>query len=117
MSVRIVAKPGAWRLGPEHPDYEYSGIYGYPVIAPGASPPRAKRPSRWAGGKNGPTMARRFFLTAEGRAAMTSADSAWSEPAACAQNIVVRPSAHSLCPSVLGCREGRIPEGWVPCQS
>jgi hypothetical protein len=44
----------------------------------------------------------RVFLTPEG------AERAYPAPAS---------SGHQYCPAVLGCREGRIPEGWVPCQS
>jgi hypothetical protein len=98
--------PGAWRLGPDHPDYAYDGKYGYSVIAPGASPPRAKRPSQYAGGKTGVTMARRFRLTDEGARSVSRAEASSAQAGRAS-------SSHQFCPAVLGCRDGRIPEGWV----
>lgn len=57
---------------------------------------------------------RAWFLTPEGAAVATSAHAARSAPTACAQNATVTPSGpHAHCPTVLGCREGRLPWGWV----
>lgn len=68
----------------------------------------------------GPAFERtRVSLTPEVLAVATRDGSAPT----CAQNATASTPGHRSCPASLGCREGRIPEGWVraseaaPCQS
>lgn len=81
-----------WRLGPSHLDYDAE-----PEI------------------RNGFTMARRFVLTPKGVAA-TMPNAAASEGRSDAAPVAYPDrggSGHLHCPAVLGCREGKIPAGWV----
>jgi hypothetical protein len=68
-------------------------------------------PYRSAGRVPGPEP-QRYSLTPEGAAAVSRADRARSVSAACAQPAAAS-SGHLHCPAALGCREGRVPEGWV----
>lgn len=107
---------GRWQLGPSHPDYAYEGAHGYPVLPAGpSSVAAAPKRNRYVpvGRKRGPIIGRRYSLTPEGASAVSRADSAWSEPAASCAQPTEAPSGHIHCPAVLGCREGRLPWGWV----
>jgi hypothetical protein len=97
----------AWKLGPEHPHYEYGEHDG--------------------DDENGFVMSRRWFLTDEGAAAVSSVEHRMSSgevghgPDGAADTLsqhlapraAVASSSHRYCPAVLGCRDGKLPEGWI----
>lgn len=98
-SVAKRSIPGAWRLGPEHPHYGYSGNDGdY---------------------ENGSMMARRFFLTPEGATVVTAAGSlADSDAGELVRQDGIPPTAassgHLYCaPAFRHLCEGRLPAGWI----
>ncbi len=107
-----------WRLGPAHPDYAYSGEYGYPVLETDTRPRRASRRSTWSGGKRGLIVHRRFVLTPEGAAASRMPGAASPEgrpePAPVAYPDRRAGHSHAACPPSLRwlCR-GELPMGWV----
>ncbi len=64
----------------------------------------------------GPAFQRRPRPSPEGATVATRSSTDSAEVASCAQSTptaTVASSGHISCPAVLGCRDGRLPEGWV----